>query len=73
MSPLAAYFKRAHPSPAKRYLVYVPPRALVKVPVDVISRGKMIVLVSILVSYLVPPQYAAIAGTFGGAYWLFKL
>lgn len=74
MSPLAEYFKRAHPSPVKMTRVFsLPVRDFVKIPVDVVSRGKMIVLVSILLSYAVPPQYAALAGTFGGAYWLFKL
>lgn len=70
---LAEYFRKAHPSPVKMTRPFTLPPTHVSVPVDVIGRGKMIVLVGIALSYLLPPQYAALPGVFAGAFWLFKL
>lgn len=72
---LAEYNRVYHPVPARGY-AYARPEPTIqwqKVPGHVISRGKGIVLASILAGATLPPPYATWAAALGGIYWLFVL
>jgi hypothetical protein len=72
---LAEYMRTHHPSPVKAFREpHVAPEVpTVKVSVHVISRGKMIVLASLIASALVPSEYSTYVSALGGIYWLLKL
>ena len=71
---LAEYNRRVHPSPVR--MTRVVPQPIVRwtrVSAQVISRGKAIVLISLIASTLVPAEYATYVSALGGVYWLLKL